>query len=85
MSIISVFISMLHMLQWLYTYVASACFKCFIYSRRMLQQSLHVASVFISRHGKGTHAECVHLYVAYVAIAIHVCFNCFKRMLQVFI
>jgi hypothetical protein len=29
---------MLHMLQWLYTYVISVCFKCFICFRRMLQK-----------------------------------------------
>ena len=46
------FVCMLHMLQWLYTYVASlyskyfACFKC------ILQQMLHVASVFSSKRGK---------------------------------
>jgi hypothetical protein len=27
----------LHMLQWLYIYIASVCFKCFSYSKRMLQ------------------------------------------------
>ena len=42
------FISMLHMLQWLYTYVASVCFHL-----------LHVASVFISRHGKRAQTEVV--------------------------
>jgi hypothetical protein len=31
---------MLHMLQWLYAYVASACYKCFICFRRMLQEML---------------------------------------------
>jgi hypothetical protein len=31
------FISMLHMLQWLYTYVSSKCSKYFIRFRRMLQ------------------------------------------------
>jgi hypothetical protein len=30
-------IEMLHMLQWLYMYVSSICFDCFIYFRRMLQ------------------------------------------------
>jgi hypothetical protein len=42
---------MLHMLQWLYTYVASLCVKYFTCIRRILQQMLHVASVFISREG----------------------------------
>jgi hypothetical protein len=46
------FIWMLYMLQWLYTYITSVCFKCFAYFRRILQQVLHIASIFISRHGK---------------------------------
>jgi hypothetical protein len=33
----TVFIWMLHMLQWLYTYIASVCSKCFTYFRRILQ------------------------------------------------
>jgi hypothetical protein len=48
------------MLKWLYTYVATLCVKCFICFRRILQQMLHVASVFISRRGKRAQAEEVH-------------------------
>jgi hypothetical protein len=39
------FIWMLHMLQWLYTYVTSVWSKYFICFRRMLQQVLHVVNV----------------------------------------
>jgi hypothetical protein len=42
-----------------YTYVSSICFKRFTGFRRMLQQVPHVASVFISRHGKRAQAEAV--------------------------
>ena len=43
----------LHMLLWLYMYVSSACFKCFIYFRRMLQVfHLDVSKVYLGE----THA-----------------------------
>jgi hypothetical protein len=75
------------MLHCLYTYVARVCFKCFTCFRCMLQQVLHVASVFISRPGKRAHAECfiwilrmlqwLYMYVSNVSAV-------FKRMLQMF-
>jgi hypothetical protein len=79
----NIFIWMLHMLKWLYMYVASVCFKCFTYFKRMLQQVLHVASVFISRPGKGAHVECfiwmLHmlqwLYTC-VASVLSICYIC---------
>ena len=86
-------IGMLHMLQWLYTYVSSVGFKCFICFRRMLQCFIcmfhtfqwlytHVASVcfkcFICFKRM---LQVFYLDVAYVVVAIHIC--C-KRMLQIF-
>ena len=65
------FIWMLHMLQWLYTYVATICFKCFTYFRRMLHQVLHVASVFISRSSM-FHA--FQTYISYVSSEYRMCF-----------
>jgi hypothetical protein len=60
------------MLQWLYTYIASACFKCFTCFRRMLQQVLHVASVFISRHEKQAQVKtvpaCMHNIMACIGV-----------------
>jgi CO dehydrogenase/acetyl-CoA synthase alpha subunit len=41
------------------------CSKCF-----------YVASVFVSRRGKRGTCGVFHLDVAYVAIAIHVCYKC---------
>jgi hypothetical protein len=35
--VVKVYLRMLHMLQWLYTYVSIVCSKCFIYIRPMLQ------------------------------------------------
>jgi hypothetical protein len=42
---------MLHMLQWIYAYVASVCSKCFTYFIRMLQVFyLDVAYVAVAIH-----------------------------------
>ena len=57
------------MLQWLYRFVISVCSKCFFYFRRMLQQVLHVASVFISRCGKRAQAEAVPVGAAAYVVA----------------
>jgi hypothetical protein len=40
----------LHMLHWLYTNVASVCFKCFIYFRRMLQAFYRYVSYVATIH-----------------------------------
>jgi hypothetical protein len=60
----------LHMLQWLYTYVASVCFKCFSYSKCMLQV-FYIDVVYVAL-----------LYI-YVASVCYKCFSYFKCMLQV--
>jgi hypothetical protein len=62
---------MMHILQWLCTYVPSLCSKCFICIRRMLQ-------VFSSGCYKSRSGLCIYMYVA------RVCFKCFIRLLQVF-
>jgi hypothetical protein len=59
MYVASVLFEMLHMFQWLYTYVARVCSKCFICFRCILQQVLYVVSVFISRRGKRAQVEAV--------------------------
>jgi hypothetical protein len=88
----------LHMLQWLYTYVASVCFKCFSYFKRMLQLFyLDIGYVAVAIH---VCCKCMfecftcfrpmlqvfHLDVAYVqtyvASIYSKCFICFRRMLQ---
>jgi len=67
------FIMMLHMLQWLYIYVATVCFKCFTCFRCMLQQVLHIASVFISRH---KHFRCMfHMFHPNVAFVLSECYK----------
>jgi hypothetical protein len=83
----------LHMLQCLYTYVVSVCFK---YFRRKLQVAyLDVAYVALDIHVcckcmfsnvsavSNICCKCVYLDVAYVVVAIHVyfisvCFKCFS-------
>jgi hypothetical protein len=59
---------MLHMLQWLYTYISSVCSKCFICFRRML-----------CRFYKSGSGCCI-----YLQSVCFKCFRCFIRMLQVF-
>jgi hypothetical protein len=61
------FIWILHMLQWLYTYVARLCFT---YFRHMLQQVLYVASIFISMHGM------FHMFQMYVSYVSSECCMC---------
>jgi hypothetical protein len=61
----------LHMFQWLYTYVASVCFKCFSCFKRMLQ-------VFYLDIAYGA------LAIYLCCKCMFKCFSCFKRMLQVF-
>jgi hypothetical protein len=69
---------MLNMLHWLYTYVVSVCFKCFICFKRILQVFyLDVAYV----------AMLIHIYckriIVKISSVLNVCCNkCF--MLQVF-
>jgi hypothetical protein len=59
----------LHMLQCLYTYVASVCFKCF----RCFQT--YVASGL---------SGCCTSYTHTLQVYVFKCFSCFKRMLQMF-
>ena len=74
------------MLQWLYMYIASICFKCFTYFRPMLQVfhldvayvvmlqmfQTHVASASIQNVSSvsAVHCKCVYLDVV---VAIHIC------------
>jgi hypothetical protein len=74
---------MFHLLQ---TYIASVLSGCLIYCnrmfqmfhlfRRMSQQALHVASVFISRRG------IFHVFQMYVSYVSSECCMCFIWMLQ---
>ena len=57
------------MLQWLYTYVARVCSKCFIYLRRMLQVFyLDVAYVAMAM---------LQMYVSNISSVLDVCCNLF--------
>jgi hypothetical protein len=75
------------MLQWLYTYVSSVCFKCFICFKRMLQVFyLDVAYVAVAIH---VCCKCMfqmfHLFQTYVAsVSSRYCI-CFRQMLRAFI
>jgi hypothetical protein len=64
--VVSVFIWMLYILHWLYTYFASVCFSCF---------QTYVASVFIWMF------YVLHWLYTYVASVCFKYFSCFKRML----
>jgi hypothetical protein len=61
----------LHILQWLYTYVASVCFKCFNYFKT------NVVNVLFG------YCICCCGYI-YVASVCSKSFTCFRPMLQVF-
>jgi hypothetical protein len=75
----------LHMLQWLYTCVASVCFKCLCFFKRMLQVfHLYVAyvatvvhicckCVFQMLQVFHLNVACFHLDVAYIAVDRHIC------------
>jgi hypothetical protein len=63
------FIWMLHMLLWLHTHDLSVCVKCFRYVFRLMLQVFHMDVAKVDPN------------VAYVAMAIHICF---KSMFQVF-
>jgi hypothetical protein len=81
------FIWMLHMLQWLYTYVASVCFSCF---KRMLQAFyLDVAYVALAIH---VCCKCMfqmfQLFQTYVASVLSGCCICCSghtHMLQAYV
>jgi hypothetical protein len=63
---------MLHMLQWLYTYVSSVCSKYFIlFFRRMFANVSSECWI------------CFHTCEVFSCIFCK-CFNCFVRMLQMF-
>jgi hypothetical protein len=76
-----------HMLHWQYTYVASVCFKYFVYFRLMLQVFyLYVSYVAIRIH---IYCRCMfqmfHLSQTYVASVLSVCCICcsgYTHMLQ---
>jgi hypothetical protein len=57
----------------LHTYVVRVCFKCFIYFSFMLQQVFSCCKL-----------QVFYLDVAYVAVAIHVCYKCMFQMFQLF-
>jgi hypothetical protein len=63
------FIWMLHMLQWLYTYVASVCLKCYCCFKRILQVFYLDVAYF---------AVAIHMLQVYV----YKCFIRFGCMLQ---
>jgi hypothetical protein len=65
----------LHMLQWLYTYVSNVCFECFSYFIRILQVFLSRCCICYSGY--------THMLQAYVSPVLDICCSkCF--MLQVF-
>jgi hypothetical protein len=67
---------MLHMLQWLYTYVSSVCSKYFVRSRRMLQMFyLDVAKVDV--HVAIICFMCFQVFHTYV-------YKCFIWILHMF-
>ena len=70
------FIYMLHMLHWIYTYVASVCFKYFIYFRRMLQVFIWMMCMF----------QWLYTYVASVysvSSVSDICYKCFIWILHI--
>jgi hypothetical protein len=72
---------MLHMLQWLYTYVANFCFQCFICFSDVYCKCVYLDVAYISH----ICCKCFYLDVAYVlqwfggvfASVLDACFKCF--------
>jgi hypothetical protein len=64
-----------HILQWLYTYIASVFSKCFIYFKRMLEV-FYLCCIYCSDY-----TYILRWLYTYVAVAIHICY---KRMFQMF-
>ena len=62
----------LHMLQRLYTYIASVCFKCLSYFQMYVASGLSVCCI------------CCTGYTRMLQVYVFKCFSCFKRKLQVF-
>jgi hypothetical protein len=83
------FMWMLHMLQWLYTYVASVCSKCFSYFRRMLH-GFYLGVVYVSHLCCESRCciiayICFHTYVTSVFIKmLHMFCNGYKHVSLVF-
>jgi hypothetical protein len=83
------FMWMLHMLQWLYTYVANVCSKCFSCFRRMLH-GIYLGVAYVSHLYCESRCciytfshicyKCFHLDVAYVLQWVQ---TCFPRVLDV--
>jgi hypothetical protein len=67
-----VFIWMLHMLKWLYTYVISVCSKCFTFFRRMLQVFLSACCICCGGY--------MHMLQPYVSI-VSPCFSMLQQVL----
>ena len=76
---------MLHMLQWLYTYISSVCSKCFIsFSRHIFASVLsrccicfHTCKVF-----SAVFLQVFHTHVSSVSAISYVCCKCFIWMFQ---
>jgi hypothetical protein len=84
------------LLQWLYTCVASVCFKYFSCFKRMLQVfhldvayvavTIHVCCKCVLQMFQLFHLDvaCFYLDAAYVAVAIPVCCKCMFQMFHLF-
>ena len=84
------------MLQWLYTCVASVCFKYFNCLKCILQVfhldaayvavAIHVCCKCVFQMLQLFHLDvaCFHLDVTYVAVAIRVCYKCTFQMFHLF-
>jgi hypothetical protein len=65
------------MLQWLYTYVANVCSKCFIYFfRHMLQACLFGCCMYF--------IWMLHIFYNCFSSVFRCFYKCFRRMMQVF-
>lgn len=66
----------LHMLQWLYTYVASVCFKCFIcFFRSVLQMFLFECCICITHMFANVFIRMLHMF----CIGFSSIFRCFRK------
>jgi hypothetical protein len=82
---------MLHMLQWLYTYVASVCSKCFICFQTYAANVLSGCCICFTQMLQVFYLDVACLTMTFKCFQVFCkcyvcckCFSCFERMLQVF-
>jgi hypothetical protein len=75
---------MFHILQWLYTYVASVCSKCFIYFPSVHYKCVYMDVAYVSRIRCKCFIWMLHMFFNDISSVFRCFCKCFRRMFQVF-